>query len=131
MQITRQTEYAFWILIELASNDVSAMSIRQIAEKYHLPKEFLRKTVRNLCRAGLVKTQRGAQGGLHLAKPADKITALHVIEAMDGSLTINPCLSDDYDCPRKPCRLHHAFRRIQEEMISAFSAITIADLAKG
>jgi Rrf2 family protein len=80
----------------------------RIAQEKGIPPSFLAKIVSQLNVAGLLKTSRGAAGGVELAKSANEITLLDVIEAIDGPILLNDCVGEsttctyDDDCPLKP-----------------------------
>ena len=109
MQITRQADYAVRAMVYLAqlgTNQRAATS--QIAHEKKIPPSFLAKIVSQLSVAGLLQTSRGAHGGVSLAKTAEEITLLEVVEAIDGPILLNDCVADHGacefgdDCPLKP-----------------------------
>lgn len=103
MQITRQSEYAIRTMLELAKAPGGAMlSTRFISEQQDIPEDFLKKTIKLLVLADLVATQRGTNGGVKLLKPANKVTLLDVITAIEGPMALNVCLAPGYDCPNQP-----------------------------
>ena len=109
MQITRQADYAVRAMVYLAQlkpGDHAATG--KIAKEKSIPPSFLAKIVSQLGVAGLLHTSRGARGGVSLAKPAEAISLLDVVEAIDGPILLNNCVGEsstcDYDesCPLKP-----------------------------
>lgn len=109
MQITRQADYAVRAMVYLAQlGPDQRAATGQIAQEKSIPPSFLAKIVSQLSVAGLLQTSRGARGGVSLAKPADAITLLDVVEAIDGPILLNNCVGDtsscNYDdsCPLKP-----------------------------
>jgi Rrf2 family protein len=109
MQITRQADYAVRAMVYLAQlGPAQRAATGQIAKEKSIPPSFLAKIVSQLSVAGLLQTSRGARGGVSLAKPAEEISLLDVVEAIDGPIMLNDCvgenLSCDYDedCPLKP-----------------------------
>lgn len=109
MQITRQADYAVRAMVYLAQLEPDKRAATgRIAQEKGIPPSFLAKIVSQLNVAGLLKTSRGAAGGVELAKPADAISLLDVIEAIDGPILLNDCVGDavtcayDDSCPLKP-----------------------------
>ena len=109
MQITRQADYAVRAVLylsQLGSDQRAATS--QIAEEQRIPPSFLAKIVSQLSVAGLLQTSRGARGGVSLAKSPENISLLEVVEAIDGPILLNECVSGNGncffndDCPMKP-----------------------------
>lgn len=109
MQITRQADYAVRAMVYLAQlgPDQRAATGR-IAQEKSIPPSFLAKIVSQLSVAGLLQTSRGARGGVSLAKPAEAISLLDVVEAIDGPILLNDCVSENTscsftdDCPLQP-----------------------------
>lgn len=131
MQLTRQTEYAIRILIELASlPQGKVIQSRIISEKQDVPDKFLKKTVQVLVRAGLVESRRGMQGGVKLAVPANSITIADLVNIIEGQVAINPCLAKGVHCKNSPdCRVRVILQRAQQAMLAELGKETIADLA--
>src|SRR5512136_1149814 len=109
MQITRQADYAVRAMVYLAQlGPELRAATSQIAKEKQIPPSFLAKIVSQLSVAGLLQTSRGARGGVTLAKPAEEISLLDVIEAIDGPILLNDCVGEtsactyDSDCPLKP-----------------------------
>ncbi len=132
MQITRQSEYAIRTLLELSrlpTGDFIQSKI--ISAKQEMPEQFLNKTVQILNQAGLVETRRGMQGGIRLAVKPEEITIADVIEAVEGKVTINPCLTENYHCTNRPtCRVHGILKRAREALQAELSRETFAELAR-
>lgn len=133
MQITRQTEYAVRTLLELAAAEPGTfVAAKVISEKQDIPEVFLKKTIQLLARAGLVATQRGTQGGVRLAQPADRVTLADVLTAVEGPLALNPCLAEGYDCPNQAsCPVRRIIARAQAAMVRELSRETLADMLRG
>ena len=62
------------------------MPIAQIAERREMPVQFLEQLFSTLRRDGLLISQRGVKGGYRLARPAEEITVLEVVQALDGKV---------------------------------------------
>ena len=110
MQITRQADYAVRAMAYLAQLNPEQLpaATARIAQQKSIPPSFLAKIVSQLSVAGLLQTSRGARGGVSLAKPAEAISLLDVVEAIDGPILLNDCVSEtgtcsfNDDCPLKP-----------------------------
>jgi Rrf2 family protein len=102
-----------------------------IQRRQQVPAAHLAKIVQLLRRAGLVKTSRGARGGVTLALPPEKITMRRVIEAVEGPLALNLCLVAPGTCSRDTfCPVHPVWRRIQAILMKELDAVTAASLAQ-
>jgi Rrf2 family protein len=133
MQITRQTEYAIKTLIELGMVPYGQLvSSKVISQRHDIPEEFLHKTVQMLSRAGLVVTQRGVQGGVRLGRPLTNITVADVIEAMEGPVAINVCLSPGYYCPNMGvCKVREVLNNAQNAMLAELNKKSLAEIVAG
>jgi Rrf2 family protein len=130
MQITRQADYAIraiHFLAHLEPNQRAATS--QIAEEKQIPPSFLAKIISQLSIAGLIHTSRGARGGVNLARPAEQITLLEVVEAIDGPIALNQCTFTQLDtCPfGDNCPIREVWVDAQNELVNRLSASTFAN----
>ena len=110
MQITRQADYAVravLYLAQLGTDQRAATS--QIAQEQKIPPSFLAKIVSQLSVAGILQTSRGARGGVSLARDPENISILEVVEAIDGPILLNECVSGNGSsctfgdtCPMRP-----------------------------
>lgn len=73
-------------LAELARTGSDPVPIGQVAERRRIPVQFLEQLFSTLRRAGILASHRGAKGGYTLARPAEEITVLDVVQALDGVL---------------------------------------------
>jgi len=80
----------------------------QIAKEQEIPASFLAKIISTLLKAKILETSRGARGGVSLARFPSEISLLDVVEAIDGEILLNECVSNsgkcskESDCPLKP-----------------------------
>ncbi len=95
MQITRQADYAVRAVLYLARlAPTEHATTSMVAEEQRIPPSFLSKIVSQLTIAGLLHTSRGAGGGISLAREPKDISLLEVVEAIDGPIRLNECVSD-------------------------------------
>jgi len=87
MKISRSTGYALVAVGYIAQNykDGAVLAAR-ISKEYSIPLEYLLKILQQLVRANVLRSKRGPRGGFFLARPAEGITLLEIIEAVDGPL---------------------------------------------
>ena len=132
MQITRQADYAVRAVLylsQLGSDQRAATS--QIAQEQAIPPSFLAKIVSQLSVAGLLQTSRGARGGVSLAKPPDEISFLEVVEAIDGPILINECVSEGSPCTfSEHCELRPIFCEAQAELITRLDNTNFGNVLK-
>ena len=86
MEISAKTDYAVRALLGLAARAPDLVKIDVIITEQKLPRKFVEAILGELRRSGLVRSQRGAEGGYALARPAAEIMLGQVIRAVDGPL---------------------------------------------
>jgi Rrf2 family cysteine metabolism transcriptional repressor len=86
ISITSKSRYAVVAMAELARSGDRPVPIGTIAERREMPVQFLEQLFSTLRRAGLLTSHRGVKGGYTLARPADEITVLEVVQALDGKV---------------------------------------------
>ena len=131
MQLTRAGDYAVRVMIHLAAAPWGSVVRRgQIQERQGVPPAHLAKIIQALGRAKLVRTFRGAGGGVALAVRPEEVNLRQVIEAVEGPIFLNRCLVRAGACPRDVfCTAHPEWRRIQEVLMRELDAVTMASLA--
>jgi Rrf2 family protein len=84
--VTAKADYAVRAVAELASAGPDFVKADDVARAQDIPRHFLDNILTDLRRAGLVATQRGAEGGSRLARDAREITIADVMRATEGPL---------------------------------------------
>jgi Rrf2 family protein len=122
------TEYALRAAVHLATESKGLRSSQSIAEVTKVPAGYLSKILKDLADAGIVTSQRGPNGGFSLARPADAITVLEVVNAVDPIERIHKCplnLPAHADCL---CPLHKKLDDAIALIEEAFGSSTLADM---
>ena len=134
MRITQEADYAIRMCCFLSTVD-GTRDAATIADSASVPQRFSLKILRKLAHSGVVISRKGACGGYGLKIPAEELSILRVVSAIDGELSISKCLSDDYCCSRNPdknrCRMHRVFCYLNRELAQKLDKLTVADIAKG
>lgn len=86
MRLSARSDYALRAVIELAAAGPGHVTAEQLARSQSIPGKFLEAILTQLRRAGLIRSQRGPEGGFWLARPASDISLADVIRAIDGPL---------------------------------------------
>ncbi len=120
------------MMVDLAcmSND-QRTTIGEIAQRQDVPEPFMAKIASQAAVAGLVVTQRGTGGGLALAQPADSITMLQIVEAIDGPLAFNRCTFEPSQCPRSnKCAVYPIWKKAQQQLKELLSNTLLSEIAQ-
>jgi Rrf2 family transcriptional regulator, cysteine metabolism repressor len=86
ISVTAKSRYAVVGMAELARSGPTPVPIAAVAERRGIPVQFLEQLFSTLRRAGLLESQRGVKGGYRLARPAEEIAVLDVVQALDGKV---------------------------------------------
>ncbi len=131
MQLTRAADYGVRVMIELASLQGSGrISLPELARATGAPQSFLSKVLQSLARAGFITSQRGQSGGFHITSRGVAASMCAVIEAIDGAILLNVCLSPGRSCNRKArCTAHPVWALAQRAMMEVLSSVNVAGLA--
>src|SRR6516162_11794093 len=86
MRLSARADYALRAVIELAAAGPGHVTAEQLARAQQIPGKFLETILTQLRRAGLIRSQRGPEGGFWLARPAADISLADIIRAIDGPL---------------------------------------------
>jgi Rrf2 family protein len=129
MRISAKADYAIRALVELAADAGRPLVCEGIAAAQHIPYRFLKSVMRDLRRTGLVRSQRGCEGGYWLGRDAATITLADVVGAVDGELmTVHgESLEGPADATRAP-GVTAVWRAIQARTEEILTGVTIADL---
>ena len=141
--ITRKTDYALLALTGLAVAQAQSVSTRELAARLNLPLPILRNILKDLGRAGLVASTRGAQGGYRLARPAEQISIAAVAEVIEGPIRFTRCCGPTADesahaahaaggrrCPLEhSCLIRGSIQRVHAQLVAYLGQVTLADLA--
>jgi Rrf2 family protein len=86
VQISARGDYAVRAALSLAAVYPTVLSAQAIAQQQDMPRKFLEAILADLRRAGLVRAQRGAEGGYTLSRPPKEVTVGAILRAVDGPL---------------------------------------------
>ena len=133
MRVSAKADYALRACIELAAAEGEGhVKGERIAQAQEIPLKFLENILGDLRQAGLVRSQRGAEGGYWLARPADEITLAEVIRAVEGPLANVRGVRPDavtYQGAAEPLRV--VWIAVRASLRSVLETVTLADVAHG
>jgi len=132
MKVTAKADYAVRAMTVLAAAGGALVKADVIAERQDIPRHFLDNILTDLRRAGLVATQRGADGGSRLARPATDITMADVMRAMEGPLAAVRDVRPEqlsYDAPASS--LPEVWIAVRAALRGVLEHVTLADVVAG
>lgn len=131
MRLAAFTDYGLQVLMRLAGGSEELLTTQHIAEESHIPYNHLTKVVQDLARGGFLVTQRGAGGGIRLARPAEDIRLGEVVRFLEQRYALAECFrADGGNCPLTPsCRLRSRLASAQEAFLADLDRSSVADCA--
>jgi Rrf2 family protein len=133
LHLTRKGDYAIRGMVYLATRPMDRMSlISEMASHIDVSQTLLSKIFQNLGKVGLVKSSRGMGGGFTLSRPAEEISLLEIVEAVEGPIVLNQCLLRPGTCDRdQGCTVHPVWKEVQEKMRDLLGNVMLKQLAGG
>ncbi len=131
MRLAAFTDYGLRVLMRLAGTPDQPLTTAGIAEEFHIPYNHLTKVVNDLARNGFVTTQRGAGGGIRLARPAETITLGEVVRCLEDRYDMVECFrADGGACLLTPrCRLKPQLAAAREAFLAELDKTSVAECA--
>ncbi len=129
MWISTKAQYGMRALVEVALGGDDPTSLKTVAERQDLSHQYLEQIFAVLRRAGIVESVRGARGGYRVARPLAEVTALEVVELLEGSVAPVTCIDDEGTCERVGhCSTEALWRRVDGAVRAVLGSTTVADL---
>jgi Rrf2 family transcriptional regulator, nitric oxide-sensitive transcriptional repressor len=125
---TQTVEYALRAMVCLANANASPQTRSRLVEQTKVPSAYLAKVMREMNRAGLVHAQRGVNGGFTLAKPAEEVSLLEVMNAVDPLPRIPVCPLNLRGHGSRLCGLHRYLDDSMAALESSLAKKSLADL---
>jgi Rrf2 family protein len=133
MRISAKVDYAVRAAIELAAaGDEHPTKADAIARAQEIPPKFLENILGDLRHGGLVRSQRGAEGGYRLARPAAEITIADIIRAVEGPMaSVRGGRPEDVAYSGTAESLQRVWIAVRSSLRTVAERVTLADLAAG
>ncbi|HET8551556.1 MAG TPA: SUF system Fe-S cluster assembly regulator [Gammaproteobacteria bacterium] len=130
LRLSKLTDYGTVVLAHMAAQPKVMHTASDLAARTHLALPTVSKLLKLFARGGLVHSYRGAQGGYKLARKPEEITAVQIIDAVEGPVAITECSVRDGLCNLEPvCAIGHNWQRISLSIREALKTVTLAELA--
>ncbi len=130
MRVSAKVDYALRAAAELARAEAGPVKGERIAQAQSIPLKFLENILLELRHDGLVQSQRGAEGGYWLARPADQITLAEVIRAVEGPLAnVRGVRPEQLEFQGVARPLQEVWIAVRASMRGVLEEVTLADLA--
>ena len=132
MAISTRGRYATRIMILLASQaELGSLTKFQIGQAEGISPAYVQQLLMSLRLAGLVQSHRGRDGGFSLARPAETINVLQVLQAVEGELMPAPCRREGHCERMDACPTRPLWQKAAELLQGLFESTAISDLNGG
>lgn len=130
IKLSNLADYAVELMCCIALKPQDVHSSAGLSDLAYIPLPTVSKILGTLVRAGLLASHRGLNGGFSLARPADKISITHIIEAVDGPVQLTNCLGEEAsDCERESnCGTRSQWYRINEAVKDALGSVLLSQM---
>jgi Rrf2 family protein len=133
MHVTAKADYAVRAVVELAdSSQSSPRKVDEVARAQGIPVSFLENILTQLRSSGVVRSQRGPEGGYWLAQPAEKIDLARVIRAVEGPLVgVRGQRPEEVEYVGSSESLKQVWIAVRANLRKVLEQVTVADVAAG
>src|SRR5437764_4050405 len=132
MRVSAKVDYALRAGAELAAAGDGPMKGDRIARSQQIPLKFLENILLDLKHAGLVQSQRGAEGGYWLARPPEEISLADVIRAVEGPIAnVRGMRSEEAQYSGAAAPLRDVWVAVRANLRAVLESVSLADLAAG
>ncbi|NLX14485.1 MAG: RrF2 family transcriptional regulator [Phycisphaerales bacterium] len=130
MKISTRGRYGLRAMLGLARHHADGpMLMESLAKQEGLSIKYLHALLTKLKAAGLVHSVRGAGGGFVLARAPAKIALNEILHALEGSLSLVPCVADKRTCHRAShCTARGLWRELSEKIEDTLAHVSLCDL---
>jgi Rrf2 family protein len=133
MHVTAKADYAVRAVVELAgSSQKEPRKVDSVAQAQGIPVSFLENILTQLRSSGVVRSQRGPEGGYWLARPAEEVNLANVIRAVEGPLVgIRGQRPEEVEYKGSAESLQQVWIAVRANLRNVLEHVTVADVATG
>lgn len=133
MRVTAKADYAVRAVVELAGgSSQSPLKVDEVAKAQHIPLSFLENILTQLRSAGIVRSQRGPEGGYWLARPPEEVNLAQVIRAVEGPLVgVRGQRPEEIEYEGSAESLQQVWIALRANLRKVLEHVTVADVAAG
>lgn len=131
LRISKLTDYAIVITLFIGQQEHKYSNATLIATKTKLGLATVKKVLRQLMVANIVKSEQGATGGYSLIKLTSNITMRDIIHAMEGNIALTECSQNKSTCDKNStCQISQHWQVINQIILSALDKVSLNDLTQ-
>ena len=132
MRVSAKVDYALRAVIELAAAGDGPVKGERIAQAQEIPLKFLENILGDLRQAGIVRSQRGVEGGYWLARPPEEISVADVVRTVEGPIAnVRGIGPESVSYSGSAERLQDVWIAVRANLRAVLERVTIADVSRG
>lgn len=132
MKLTTRGNYAISAILDIALHQKDApISLKEISKRQDISENYLRQLFMQLSQREIVKSVRGVLGGYLIERRFDQISLLDIVQAVEGDISIVPCLEENCDVPchrSVECRTKPIWSMLNSSIKHCLEVITLQEL---
>ncbi len=132
MKLSTRARYGSRALLDIALNsNEEPVQLKDIAEREQISLQYLEHLITPLISAGIVRSQRGAKGGVMLARPASEIKLSEIVNILEGTIDPVECIEHPDICERShSCVTRDIWDEVKKAMDAVLENITLQNLVE-
>ena len=132
MKLSTRVQYGTRALLDIALHGGEGpVLLKDIAQRQQISLLYLAHLITPLVAAGIIRSTRGARGGVWLAKPPEEVKLSEVVQLLDGSMALVECVDDSKTCSRSDlCVTRDIWGELKQAIDGILDATTLRDLVE-
>jgi len=129
LRMSKMTDYGIVLMTRLAIDPKGQHTAADLAGQVGMPLPTVSKILKQLTRAQLLASSRGAHGGYNLARPPETISIAEIITILEGPIGLTECVATPGECEQEPhCATRVHWEWINRAVYGALNEIKLADM---
>ncbi len=132
MKLSTRAQYGTRALLDITLHrGEGPVLLKDIAQRQQISLLYLAHLITPLVAAGIIRSTRGARGGVWLAKPPEEVRLSEVVQLLEGSTALVECVNDANTCSRSDlCVTRDIWGELQQAIDGILEATTLQDLVE-
>ena len=131
MRLSTKSRYGTRAVLDIALQDEKVVRLKDIAERQQLSLSYLEHLITPLIIGSILRSNRGREGGISLAKPPEEIKVSEIVQMLEGPTVTVDCVKNPSLCERsESCVTRDLWAEVNQAMDTVLESTTIADLVK-
>ena len=131
MRLSTKSRYGTRAVLDIALQERTVIPLKDIAKRQQLSLSYLEHLVSPLIIGSILRSSRGREGGISLAKPPAEIKLSEIIQILEGQTVTVDCVKNSFVCDRSEfCVTRDLWIEVNEAIDRVLQSTTIADLVE-